>query len=160
MEHWNARHLTGPVAPARPEALGDVPLPVGGRALDLACGRGAVALWLAEAGLVVDAVDISCVALAAGRAASRAVRWIAADLDEGLPVTGPYQVVVCQRFWDPRLPLAALLAPDGLLVMTVLTGGRFAASASALLEVAAGLQVLHHEQHDRKASLVAKALPG
>ena len=47
-------------------------LPAGGRALDVACGRGAVAVWLALRGFVVDAVDVSGVGLAAGGRAGRA----------------------------------------------------------------------------------------
>ena len=131
-------------------------LPDTGRALDVACGTGGVAVWLAARGLSVDAVDVSPVALAAGAAASSAVRWHLADLDDGLPVTGPYDVVVCQRFWDPRLALVPLLGPGGLLVMTVLTQGAYGAPAGALLEVCAGLLVLHHEHGDREASVVAR----
>lgn len=82
------------------------------------------------------------------------VSWVQADLDDGLPVTGPYDVVVCQRFWDPRLALAPLVAPGGLLVMTVLTTGRYGAPAGALLGT--GLQVLHHEERVGEASLVAR----
>src|SRR6185295_9547400 len=80
--------------------------PVSGRALDVACGRGGVAVWLARRGLAVDAVDVSPVGLAAGaRLAAAAgvtgrIRWIADDLDTGLPpgCRGSYDVVVCQLF--------------------------------------------------------------
>ena len=62
-----------------------------GRALDVACGRGAVAVWLALRGFVVDAVDVSEVGLAAaaelaaGHGVAAAVRLGAHDLDAGLP---------------------------------------------------------------------------
>jgi SAM-dependent methyltransferase len=150
-------------APSPPDALPPGLLPIRGRALDVACGRGLVAVWLAQQGLEVDAVDVSPVGLAHGaELASRcgvSVSWVHADLDDGLPVTGPYALVVCQRFWDRRLHLSALLEPGGLLVMTVLSGrsGAFRAPPGALLEVAAGLEVLVHEEAAGEACLVARA---
>jgi SAM-dependent methyltransferase len=120
-----------------------------------------VAVWLARRGLVVDAVDVSPVGLAAGRArpGGEAVRWLEADLDDGLPVTGPYDVVVCQRFRDPRLypALVAALAPGGLLVVTVLSGeGPFRAPSGELLAAFGHLAVLHHEESGGQASLLAR----
>ena len=148
-------------------------LPAGGRALDVACGRGGVAVWLAVRGFRVDAVDVSGVALAAGaelaarHGMSGQVRWWHHDLDAGLPAdcAGPYDVVVCQRFRDPaRYPdLAARLAPNGLLVVTVLSevdegAGPFRAPAGELLRAFAGLEVLANVERDGEASLVARAV--
>jgi 2-polyprenyl-3-methyl-5-hydroxy-6-metoxy-1,4-benzoquinol methylase len=145
----------------------------GGRALDVACGRGGVAVWLAVHGFRVDAVDVSGVALAAGaelaarHGVSGQVRWWHHDLDTGLPAdcAGPYDVLVCQRFRDPaRYPdLAARLAPDGLLVVTVLSEvdegpGPFRAPPGELLRAFAGLAVLAHVERDGEASLVARAV--
>jgi tellurite methyltransferase len=92
------------------------------RALDLACGDGRNARWLAELGFAVDAVDVSDVAIAALReaAASRGLHVDARVLDlerEPLPA-GPYDVVVCMCYLQRDL-LAALsraLAPGGVLV--------------------------------------------
>ena len=56
-----------------------------GRAVDLAAGEGRNAIWLAERGWKVTAVDYSDVAIEKGKklAESRGVRvhWIVADLD-------------------------------------------------------------------------------
>ena len=64
-----------------------------GRALDVACGAGRDALFLAAAGYRVDAVDISAVALDRGRPAALEhgldVRWLCADLDDGRIETSP-----------------------------------------------------------------------
>ena len=62
-----------------------------GRALDLACGNGRNALYLAEMGFTVDAVDIAPAALKLAQDAARerglAIHPILADLDEyPLPV--------------------------------------------------------------------------
>lgn len=166
---WDGRHaVVDGGAPAPPDALrGRLDLlPARGRALDLACGRGAVAVWLALHGLDVDAVDVSPVALDAGSALAAAneveVRWHLADLDDGLPA-GSWDVIVCQRFRDPALypALAAALSPGGLLVLTVLSevgdeGGRFRAVPGELLTAFAGLDVLHHEEGDGEATLLAR----
>lgn len=179
---WDSRHAVASVGePAPPDALrGRLDLlPPGGRALDLACGRGTVAVWLAARGFDVDAVDVSPVGLAAGAelAARIGVRvgWIESDLDDGLPAgcAGPYDLLVCQRFraterWragarDPRaLPaITDLLAPGGLLVMTVLSevgdaGGAYRAAAGELLATFPELEVVDHAEGDGEASLLAR----
>lgn len=62
-----------------------------GTALDLGCGEGADALWLAERGWTVTAVDVSAVALerAAGHAAEseagQRVTWLQRDLETWQP---------------------------------------------------------------------------
>ena len=59
-----------------------------GRALDVGCGEGADAIWLARAGWEVTGLDVSEVAIeraaAAARAAGTSVRWVCADV-AGLP---------------------------------------------------------------------------
>src|SRR6476469_7102782 len=51
-----------------------------GRALDLACGEGRNALWLAARGWQVTAVDFSAVALEKGRRADDSVDWQVGDV--------------------------------------------------------------------------------
>ena len=43
-------------------------MPCSGTALELACGRGTAAVWLAQHGLTVHAYDVSCAAVEAARA--------------------------------------------------------------------------------------------
>ncbi len=73
-EHYSAKPQvwSGRVNTRLPET---VPQIVGGRALDLGCGEGGDAIWLAERGWTVVAVDVSETALSRARAAaeSRAV---------------------------------------------------------------------------------------
>jgi len=100
-EDWNRRHgeagqLFG-VDPNRflvAEADGLPP----GRALDLACGAGRNAVWLAERGWTVTAVDFSDVAIATARllAAERGVEveWLVADLGEWEPPARAFDLVV------------------------------------------------------------------
>lgn len=62
------------------EALADLPP---GRALDLACGEGRNALWLAGLGWSVTALDFSSVGIERGRSAAQqaglAVDWVVGD---------------------------------------------------------------------------------
>lgn len=166
---WDARHAAAQdVVPLPPDALRGLEdlVPTAGRALDIACGRGAVALWLARRGLAVDAVDVSPVGLEAGarRAADLPVRWIRHDLDAGLPLPGPYEVVLAQRFRAPALypALLAALAPGGLLVVTVLSEvdegpGPWRAAAGELLAAFGSLDVLAHREANGEASLVGRS---
>lgn len=99
-----------------------------GRALDLGCGEGADALWLAERGWSVTAVDISRTALdrAAAEAQGRglSVDWRQQDLADGLP-PGPYDLVSAQFLQSPvDFPrsevlrrAAAEVAPGGVLLV-------------------------------------------
>ncbi len=170
-ERWDGRHaVAGPTVAAPPDALRgrESLLPVSGRMLDVACGRGGVAVWFARRGWRVDAVDVSPVGLAAGAAAAPQVTWHVHDLGRGLPVecAGPYDVVVCQRFRDPALypALAAALAPGGLLVLTVLsevgdTAGPYRAAPGELAAAFPELEHLAHAERDGQATLLARRGP-
>lgn len=92
-------------------------------ALDLACGAGRNALYLASLGYRVDAVDISAEALARGERTARdgglAVSWMEHDLDQGLPRgLGDYDLIVIVRYLDVSLVRAATerLRPGGYLI--------------------------------------------
>lgn len=167
---WNARYARlrdaeiGSPTPLLMKALRDRGSATG-RALDLACGSGRNAFALAEAGYRVDAVDVSMEGVERGRRAAGerglAINWLIADLDNGLPVAGPYDLVVMIRYLDLALLEAAigLLQPGGWLVAEVhldagisglqLAGPRnpaFLAAPGALLKVCAGLEVMHQEE--------------
>ncbi len=92
------------------------------RALDVACGDGRNARWLAELGFAVDAIDVSDVAIAALRAAAadRGLHVDARTVDlerDALPA-GPYDAVVCTSYLQRDLfaPLGSMLAPGGVVV--------------------------------------------
>ncbi|MCA2338589.1 SAM-dependent methyltransferase, partial [Mycobacterium avium] len=80
--------------------------PAAGRALDLACGQGTSAVWLALRGLRVLGLDVSPVAIGQARDLARRAgvgercRFDVADLDRGLPVGPPADVIVCCKFRD------------------------------------------------------------
>jgi len=98
-----------------------------GRALDLACGEGRNAVWLAQRGWQVTAVDFSEVALAKAKrlAQSRGmdVEWIAADLLDYRP-PGTFDLIADLYLQLPpeerRLVLeraSVALAPGGTLLV-------------------------------------------
>jgi SAM-dependent methyltransferase len=99
-----------------------------GRALDLATGEGRNAVWLAERGWQVTAVDFSRVGLAkaeqlAGRRGVK-VRWVQADLATWEPPSGAFDLVLVAYLHVPRDVLEMVLrrsvasvAPAGRLVV-------------------------------------------
>ncbi len=100
------------------QALSDLPP---GRALDLACGEGRNARWLAERGWQVTAMDFSPVAIEKGRRLTDEVDWrvgdalttdLPADLDLG--VIAYLQIRADERTTVIRRAFAAL-KPGGRL---------------------------------------------
>jgi SAM-dependent methyltransferase len=143
--------------------------PVEGHALDLACGRGQAATWLARRGLTVTAFDISPVAIEQARqlahscGVAQRCRFEAADLDDGLPVGPLANVVVCLRFRDERLDRAVVerLAPGGLLAISALsevggTAGPFRVAAGDLDRAFPTLEVLAAGAADGEAWLLGR----
>jgi len=99
-ERWNRRYASAD-AHATPvpnrflvDEVSDLPP---GRALDLACGAGRNAVWLAERGWNVTAVDFSDVGLSIGRELADArrttVHWIEADVLAFTPVANAHDLV-------------------------------------------------------------------
>jgi SAM-dependent methyltransferase len=97
-----------------------------GRALDVGCGEGADALWLADRGWQVTAVDIAATAVerATGDDRRGRVTWVRADLTTAPPPLAAFDLVSAQYFPLPRQPghtaLRALLnavSPGGTLLV-------------------------------------------
>ena len=99
-----------------------------GRALDLACGEGRNAIWLAKLGWTVTAVDYSEVALERARhlAADQHVdvEWIEADVTSFAPPRSAFDLVLIAYLQVPepaRLAVlahaAAALRPGGTLFL-------------------------------------------
>ena len=84
-----------------------------GRVLDLACGEGRNAIWLASRGWQVTAADFSAVALERGRklAAERDVEleWVEADVTTFGPEPGAYALVLILYLQVPGSERAGVL---------------------------------------------------
>ncbi|MGR9088079.1 MAG: methyltransferase domain-containing protein [Gammaproteobacteria bacterium] len=96
-------------------------LPVSGRAMDLACGLGANAIFLAERGLTVTAMDVSGVAVDKlgdyARTQGLPIDALQHKIDESYSPESGFDVIVVSRFLDRSLTDAIIgaLNPGGLL---------------------------------------------
>jgi len=130
-EEWDERYRADELVwPSRPnqflvEEVGALPP---GRALDLACGEGRNALWLAEKGWAVTGVDFSRVGLSKARrlAADRGLQvdFVEADVLDWAPPAASFDLVVVMYLHLPapsrRRALqsaARALAPRGTLLV-------------------------------------------
>lgn len=102
--------------------------PPRGRALDLACGEGRNAIWLAARGWQVTAVDYSDVAIARARRLAAEhrvdVEWLEADVTAYVPPAGAFQLVLISYLQTPAADRRTVLAgasralvPGGTLFM-------------------------------------------
>jgi SAM-dependent methyltransferase len=113
------------------DVVGNLPA---GRALDLGCGEGGDAIWLAQHGWRVTGVDVSGTAISRGAAAARAagvpegrIEWLVADLGSwaGDDRHGAYDLVTASFLHSPlEFPrtevlrrAAILVAPGGHLMI-------------------------------------------
>ena len=132
-DQWNERYASKPIlwevdpSPFLSGELGDRPP---ARALDLGAGEGRTAIWLADKGWDVTAVDFSDVAIEKGRQRvealqpSGSVEWICANLVDFDPAGESYDLVLYLFIHLPpvarRLVLrraAATLVPGGMFLV-------------------------------------------
>jgi len=151
-DKWDARYRDGAYeGRTHPTALLAewLPLLKRGRSLDVACGAGRNALYLAANGFDVVALDISRVGLERGRGAAAerglTVDWLYADLDEdpaGALPAGPFDLIVWVRYVHRTLMphLIARLGTGGALVCEqhLRTDEAVAGPTSAEFRLAAG----------------------
>ncbi len=132
-ESWNERYG----ASARvwsgnpnPQLVAEIANFAPGRALDVGCGEGADAIWLARVGWNVVAIEISSVAL--GRAAQHAreadpvttarIEWRHADLLARAPEADSFDLVSAEFMQlppEPRTRLFTALAASGGTLLVV-----------------------------------------
>lgn len=124
---------TGKVNAVLAGELTERPAP-GASALDVGCGTGADAIWLARLGWSTTGVDIAEAALVRARIAAReagaVVRWVRADLEADFP-EGTWDLVTSSYLHSP-VPLAReavlrraceAVAPGGTFVVVVHLSG-------------------------------------
>jgi tellurite methyltransferase len=179
-ERWDRKHADVTHDGEAPEWLTtlDAELPREGRALDVAAGTGAMALYFAARGMRATAIDVSPVAL--GRCRERAaaagleVETMLADL-EGDPLpSGPWDVIACRHYLQrdvfPRL--IAALAPGGVLVAEIATrrnlehhahpAARYLLDVNELLSLVRPLEVAYYREGlvcDRQVACVLARRP-
>jgi SAM-dependent methyltransferase len=127
---WNQRHRAGDFEGdgPNPTLVGAAAALIPGRALELACGSGSNAVWLASQGWRTTAVDWSAVGLDNGRpkaaAAGVEVDWQEHDLFEWTPPAESFDLVAIAYLHLPpeeRVPVyraaAAAVAQGGRLLV-------------------------------------------
>jgi SAM-dependent methyltransferase len=127
-DEWDARYSEreGSMWSGRPNGrlVAEVADLTPGRALDVGCGEGADAIWLARRGWTVTAIDISDVAIGrAGAAAERAgaaVEWVCGDALQ-VPLSDRSFDLVSMQY--PALPKSAGEAAVQTLLGAVRPGG-------------------------------------
>jgi SAM-dependent methyltransferase len=149
---------------------------VAGRALDAGCGHGSEALWLAQRGWQVTAVDFAASALAHGRSTAGAlgpdiagrIDWVEGDLAMWRPKVGSYELVislyvhVTGSIAEMVSRLASGVAPGGTLLLVghlpidPTTGAETPAAGQVQVTVEAALAVLHPEHWE---TLIAEDRP-
>jgi len=134
-----------------------------GPALDLACGTGRNAFYLAQLGFNVEAVDISDVAIAwlTAQARQRGVRIqpVVMDLASATLPAAHFQVIINFNYLERRLfpSLKQALQPGGLLIFESMTkdqlelaGGKFnpefLLDHNELLQAFSELRILHYRE--------------
>ena len=95
-----------------------------GHALDVGCGEGADAIWLARRGWTVTAIDVSEVAVSRARLAAESaevtVEWMSGDALASLFPSGSFDLVSVQY---PALPKASGEAVVRTLLDSIRPGG-------------------------------------
>jgi SAM-dependent methyltransferase len=125
---WDARYLErdGAIWSGRPNGrlVAEATALDPGRALEIGCGEGADAIWLAQRGWTVTAIDVSEVAIRRAREASErvgaSVDWICGNALATPFPAGSFDLVSMQY---PALPKAAGQAAMRRLLGTVRKGG-------------------------------------
>ena len=124
-----------------------------GAALDLACGSGRHARWLAKRGWQVTGVDL----LETG---PPDVDYVRADLERHEFTIAPnaWDLIVCWLFWQPDLlaPIAEGVRKGGLVALAGKTTGRFATSLAAYRAAFPGWTEIEAGQNEGIAWLIAR----
>jgi len=175
---WDARYAErdpGEEKPPHPllvEYAGRAP---GGAALDVACGRGRDALWLAANGFrPVVAADVSrvalrhCLAAAHQRGLAEGLLCVQADLDRFRFPPAAFDLICVFRFLNRGLfpALVRGLKPGGLLIYETFNwrwaeerpdvSPDYLLQPGELLEAFGGLEVIAYDELGVRSQLVAR----
>jgi SAM-dependent methyltransferase len=140
---------------AAPEFVGALAEAAPGRALDLACGSGRHALWLAERGWDVTATDIEPVEIPG-------VRFVQADLEQHAYKIEPdmWDLIVCWLYWQPDLlpAIARGVREGGIVALAGKTSGRFATSLAKYREAFFEWAEIASGENESRAFFIAMRL--
>ena len=162
LDEWNERYRSR-------EEIDDEPAKVlvdaasdlePGRALDLACGAGRNAIWLARRGWEVVAIDGASEAIRIVREHAPEIDARVLDLESDAPLPFDDETfdLVAILFFLHR-PLFAeakrLVRPGGIIVTTARMSGTFAIAPGEMRSVFKGFEILH-EREGEIAEVIAR----
>ncbi|GBC60506.1 tellurium resistance protein TehB [Desulfonema ishimotonii] len=161
---WNRRYKEGRGTEKPADVIRQFyPLAPKGKALDIAAGNGRNALFLADRGFDVDAVDVSDVAVKALSGIHPSVNAICADLDTYNITPAHYSLIVNIRFLNRRLfpYIKEGLKPGGLLIfesyveddrtISPLSCRDFLLRENELLHAFLSLKIIYYEEKDAES---------
>ena len=167
-DKWNARYRDATKLPEAAWVLREnhYLLPHRGNALDLACGLGGNAIWLAQHGLTTWSWDISetAITMLTAFSAERGLPIYAEvrNVQTHPPESGHFDVIVVSHFLDRSLSnsLITALRPEGLLFYQTFTRDRvddtigpknpdFLLQQNELLRLFAPLRVVVYREEGR-----------
>jgi tellurite methyltransferase len=161
---WNQRYAEDNYHKNNPVTLVEDWLPriPVGKALDVACGAGRNAIYLAQAGIQVDAIDISLQGLNQARqkveSQGLSINWIEHDLDQDYQFDTDYDLIIALWYVDLALitRLCGCLAAGGYLLceehlitdLEVIgpTSSNYRVAPGDLREAVSGVDVLMYEE--------------
>ncbi len=134
------------------------------RALDIACGVGHNALFLAKRGFKVDAIDVSSVALQK-MTKDENIKPILADITQYELPKERYGLVFCANFLERSIfsKIKRTLAPNGILIYETFTyksqiNPAYALKRNELLQIFEDFEIFYYELKEKRAAIVAKKL--
>lgn len=146
----------------------------GGRALEVACGLGQNAIWLADHHYQVTGIDISCVALAyaandaAEKKVSSRISFVQMDLDSWSFPTDTFDLITVFRFLNRELfpGIRAGLRSGGLLIYSTRFGRRLDYEAGTnqdyilhpgeLIDRFSDWEILYYGEGQKNAEIIAR----
>lgn len=142
-----------------------------GNALDIACGTGRNAIFLANKGFSVDAIDISDVAIKILKEKNPHINTVVADLDEYKLEENKYDLIVNVNFLNRNLipSIKEALKIGGIIIFETFvisqkrTNKFYYLRPNELLRLFLDFHIIFYEEKDileeeRKAYLVAKKI--
>ena len=160
--NWNA-HYAGPDYPDPPPdpllvELADSLAP--GRALDLACGAGRHAIYLARLGWRVTAVDAAPAGIERLRRAAPDVDAVVADLERGEYAIEPAGFdLICDFYYLQRDLFPAIregVRPGGAFAGAIHLTGSFSMEAGELRNEFAGWKIMYYSEAGGSAKILAR----
>jgi tellurite methyltransferase len=162
LDDWNARYRTREDLDREPARLlvdSAEELPPG-RALDLACGAGRNAIWLAERGWSVVAIDGATEAIRILRERDASVDARVMDLETGVALPfddGSFDLVAILFYLHRPLFSEArrLVRPGGMVVCAARMQGTFRIEPGEMVRSFEGFEILHSKEGEI-AEIVAR----